>query len=1029
MKRLFTSLITGALLTSCLYCSAEQVRYQVLGLKNGEKATVSLGSTSFLHTQTVTADGKYTFEDVPEGEHSLKITARGYEIPDSKLIQIIPGVIHPNPQWDLVVKPIDFSPNHWQHEWTQDNSVEGKVSSSHIFTESEIKFLGKEIVPADVSYFGLLKQQYNVVLSDELDDWSEEHAYRLVETFKTLPVNYDIPAKFLLTSDHLYEDMTIEKYEGGQIVTISKDAFVYANPFIVDLEGVRGKFFSKRLHHALVRFVTDSGEDRWKVEQILNDRFGCSMMIPDYAALTSGTTQEDMESFQDFRPSEIFTIINMFEEMPEGFHSTPHLNYLVRRRDDLPNPLYPLASTVSWRVDDGYIEFMNHSRAPLFDGNNEDTRTRLEILKGKALFLWEYLFPESLKNDWTATCSDSADPAEDMAESIAAYLKSPGELLELSADKYNFIRDHIMHGTRYLSAIPDHLTFEVLNLWPEYEFPGKIKRVNISVDGAPEDQKTVTMEIELNHDQANRFETSGASVRMFSPEYTDQNGNPQSQFVDLRMEPEGDNSILRGRANVSQYAKSGLWSCSQIILADSDGIERFDQTNDCVTNLYINNSSEDTVSPTYVPGSLEYELSDGIEEGHPVKILNVSFEAHDNNGIWDTFARISNDYEGWSGGGGGLTDVYGTFNKETGRAEIRCVIPEFCPSANYFVDFISFTDLAGSPCTVFFSDLPEDEPVKKIYIETSTPDYEAPEIDLNRISVYAEPTHPEAPDGETIVTVNFYGRDNISGIGPVDYQLCDPQGTVIGTYWFYHQHHSGLFFEGDPTVWEHYTITHILPPGSAPGIWGLNQMSLVDKAGNVRIYNFVETIIFEPYDSDDYKLEAEFMNLNTLRISLSHDGNPLDRFFYRIIHEDSGKEINGEYVVNSGVIHPGGTSSDTDDPLKIDVSDLDDGKLLVITTVKDEDNRPVAIKSKALTKVNDILTGVLKSHGDRNIHVTGENQKFHISGADPAETVRIYSIAGELLFTGTADALGEKIFANDIYIITLDNFTAKIFLK
>ena len=133
--------------------------------------------------------------------------------------------------------------------------------------------------------------------------------------------------------------------------------------------------------------------------------------------------------------------------------------------------------------------------------------------------------------------------------------------------------------------------------------------------------------------------------------------------------------------------------------------------------------------------------------------------------------------------------------------------------------------------------------------------------------------------------------------------------------------------------------------------------------------------------------------------------------------------------MNSGVIHPGGTNSDPDDPLKIDVSDFDDGKLLVITTVKDEDNRPVAIKSKALTKVNDILTGVIKSHGDRNIHVTGENQKFHISGADPAETVRIYSIAGELLFMGTADALGEKIFANDIYIITLDNFTAKICLK
>ena len=55
-----------------------------------------------------------------------------------------------------------------------------------------------------------------------------------------------------------------------------------------------------------------------------------------------------------------------------------------------------------------------------------------------------------------------------------------------------------MHGYVYLSQIREDLTFEVLNFYPDYNYPGKIKRVDISVEGASNEDKILTVELELN---------------------------------------------------------------------------------------------------------------------------------------------------------------------------------------------------------------------------------------------------------------------------------------------------------------------------------------------------------------------------------------------------------------------------------------------------------------------------------------------------------------------------------------------------
>jgi hypothetical protein len=44
-----------------------------------------------------------------------------------------------------------------------------------------------------------------------------------------------------------------------------------------------------------------------------------------------------------------------------------------------------------------------------------------------------------------------------MAESTAYYLTNPDALLSVSARKYKFVRNRIMHGTRYVVQIREDL--------------------------------------------------------------------------------------------------------------------------------------------------------------------------------------------------------------------------------------------------------------------------------------------------------------------------------------------------------------------------------------------------------------------------------------------------------------------------------------------------------------------------------------------------------------------------------------------
>lgn len=976
MKRLSLLLLTLLAVSMCF--ANANVPFTLSGLQNGDKVSVTISSSEYLKSMTVTADGSYVFGDVPTGQHAIKVEAIGYNLPDSKSVNVKDdGTIEPFTGIALVITKMDEDDSKWTHSWHEDGSIAGYTTTAYVNKPAVIEYLGKKIVPADVPSLSILEVEYHIILSDEGAKWTQEYAYRLLETMRLFPRNVveDDTLIISLTNDHITDDIQMEDCNGGKLVTIATDAFAYANPFLVTLDGVRGRFFSKRLHHAIVNMVTNYGTNKEYADRILQERFGCSIYPPDYEELTRGITDEDAGRFQEFVARELVEIINMFEEMPEGFHKIPHLNYLIRRQNGHKHPLYPGAAAVTWPVDNGYIEFMENA---FNDGALFETQ-RL-ILHEKTHMLWAFVFSDEIKNDWIelggwykdpnsgsgwATTKDfefvsayahAHNPDEDMAESVAFYIKDPDKLMSRSLPKYEFIRDRIMHGTRYISKIRDDLTFEVLNLWPDYDYPGKIKSLDVQVLGKPEEDKTVVVDITLNHIEGYEDGAAAAYLRITCPGCQ----IIVDQYVDLWLYPVNEDEYhLQGQATISKYSKAGYWTCGDIVVRDLQWNERFEGSNDFVWNMYVNNPLEDIYPPVYEKGSLRYELADTIRDGHKEQVLTAYFKLTDNVGISDASCGWGCDlsdtyYFGASGSRG--------YNTKTQEGWAKMYITEFYPTANYYVASLGARDYAQSYMEVEFSDSPQDEPRVMIHVETPNPDTVAPELDLNRIFIYAQPTHPESPDGETIVTLTYYVRDDKSGFTQSNFRLRDSQG-IDHFSWAYDD--GTRYFDGDPTLWKKYSKTIILPQGSAPGIWGLSELTLYDKAGNWKTYNFVETVIFEPDDNqEDYILFAEMAYEDMLNIDLTAiSGNTAGySYTYRIISEETGQEISGMIADNQFATirrRASGTGG-----YNIDVSALPYGKLVVIVQVKDAEGKVVAVRSKT---VNKFHAGDVNSDGEINV--------------------------------------------------------------
>ncbi len=759
----------------------------------------------------------------------------------------------------ISILPISYA---FEFSWQIDETPEGQESATAV-EPIEVTLLDQPIQVSSHSAAIFLMKKYSVYIDT---NWSGLDAYKLLQTFESIPqrtnwrfARQDVsPSVWQINNSHFHNDIDIEHRGDTRVVTIASDAFTYANPLLAEIEGVRGRFFSKRLHNAVVRFVTDDGNNRDAIRKILRERYDVSIDIPDYAELTKHTTGENHHRFSEFKSEELLVVLSMLEEFPQGMLTTPGLKYLVRRLDGTPHPIYPTAPAVAW-TSAGYIEFMESA----FKGAGYDYMHRL-ILHEKAHFLWEYLFDEQLKQDWielggwyenpddqdgwsttkqvefVSAYAHGVNPNEDMAESISFYIVRPDKLRSRAPAKYEFIQNRIMHGTRYISQIREDLTFEVYNLYPDYVYPGRIIRIDIQVEGEPEEDKLIKVEIEL-HKESDLDAATVADTWIYSPKET---------YVGLRLYPVDTQEnrifaghILRGQVGVSRYAADGYWLPDQIAITDANNNARLAGQTDYSWKMYINNPLADCKPPKYVPNSMRLSLSQlqDTDEGE-YQILTARWYANDETGIETVAANINDTF----------ADTYskysaGSYNNETNTAEVKFKFPNYMPDGVYSLNHITMSDKALNSSSYYFTDPKMGEEPQTIEIHTTNPDFDPPELDLNNITIEAAPTHSEEPNGETIVEIKFYVRDNISGYKLGGMNLRDPNGV---THFFYHypEHRGKLYFPGDPTKYREYTQTIVLPVGSIPGIWGLANMELKDRAGNYYKVDFTEIVRFEVGD-------------------------------------------------------------------------------------------------------------------------------------------------------------------------------------
>jgi hypothetical protein len=891
---------------SSLY--SQVVEVTVTGLKPGDscQVTIQQGPTDFF-VKTLNAgldsSGKVQFKNINSGFWQLKIHTIGYLHPPAQLIEVKGQDL----KISLNVKLIRN--NSYEYEWRDDSSFVGHAMMSYINVPREVIILNDTLkVPNNFSSHNLTSQ-YGVLLSNEKGNvWSEEEAYRLFNTFKRLPENdyqcflctgnQQVKSVWTITEENLFKDIEIRKESGILYVKISKAAFTYSEPMVVLYSGVRGTFYSKRLFHAILNFSTDFGSNKELVQEIAQKKYGFEFLEP--SIQLEQLMKETRSNFQSFHNEEKIEILSMIEELPTGFHRQAGLKYMCRRINGQDHPKYWEAPAIAW-TGLNTIEFIEKA----FKNQTLHSIQRL-ILHEKAHFLWEYTFDQTLRNDWTqlggwfkdpnassgwstvlttefvSAYAHAKNPNEDMAETIASYVTNPDLLRNRSYRKFEFIRDRVMHGTQYLAKIREDLTFQVYNLFPDFNYPGKIKKVRTSVSGAPQEDKVLEIEIELETFGNPQNGASNALMRLVSEVGT---------FQDMWLTPTNQHkNILKGRITLSKYASSGYWRVNQIRLTDEVGNERFENNNHFGLLTFVNNPLEDFKAPWYVNRSLILKDTTarftntglGVPDprGEEMKALKIQWKMEEKTLVEYVWSRLflenpklqaaqiySRDV-----GIGKSQIVDNTLDKSVKTATVLIPIPDYYPSGYYTLSNLILIDVAGNTRWVY---LDKDTTNKQtfdpnnintgnqrdlrdsIYIETKYPDYLAPILDVNRIRIKATPSKPEAPDGETLFEIWILAKDTshypgfASGYMGGSYTLRDPQGKETVQYYtlgFLDEYYT-LNRAKQPEIFKEYYAKVLLPKGSAPGIWGVSEISISDKALNSRKYSFVEYIRFDLLDA------------------------------------------------------------------------------------------------------------------------------------------------------------------------------------
>ncbi len=987
----------------------------IKGLKQGDTATIKIQKNAeiffFKRVGGIVnnADVSYSFPNLSIGKWALSIDAKGYLFPQAKVLDLN------NNNVDVTITLTPSIQANFNYTWQDDSSFVGHAQQSYINDKVEINVLGKaEKVPDDFNAINALNE-YGFLFSDDSAKWTSEDAYRLYQTLKKLNFrkynegdSVKVKAKWLLTEKFIDRDIDFNKVNGIDIITISRAAFTYATPQVVTVDGVKGKFFSKRLYTALVYYYSDKGINKDRIAEIAKSRYGFEFLAP--SPFLKTLMNETETNFQEFTSDEKIVILSMFEEFPDAMQRQAELKYMVRRVNGQSHPVYPTAPAIAW-VTNNNIEWMEGA----FISQDITYMQRL-VLHEKAHFLWEYIFDKSTQDDWASLGGWFKDPTsgsgwsttnttefvsayahlknpnEDMAESIAFYITNPEALRSRSLRKFEFVRDRIMKGTRYISVIRPDLTFQVYNLFPDYNYPGKIKRTKLEVIGGPNEDKKVVFEIELTI-MNNAFDgAQQAQCRFVSSIGT---------IKDMWLNKVNSNgSILRGEFTISKYAKSGYWIIPQINIWDAVGNQRLENNSTYGIKCFVNNPLEDVTAPLYVQNSLKMDsvfvkvkdFGGGLAQGadtvnlQPSNAIRVKFDMIEKNTInpdgrayvrmyLPTFDSTNKyniqpySFDTQISGSGILNDKTDSLK----TAQFYFPVPDYFPSGFYSVNYLAMTDLALNVRQVLFdkdtanknyfippTNINQRAIRDSIYMKTKYPDLKPPIIDINDIKIQATPSNPTAPNGETLFEMWLWIKDEsdfagkASGFAHGYYTLRDPQGlersismqSDLGNLYYSIQPDSSIY------GFKRYYFKTLLPAGSPPGLWGVSAININDHAQNKKYYSFVEFVRFDVDQSNVLKVnpyveilgkKVNSKNVDSVAVKIGCGSCKDQKYRLRMYSSMGG----------SSVVFEGKMTKDTITLTNLNLKGVNDGVLYATAFVLDSNSALIGTGRATYTK--DVL--------------------------------------------------------------------------
>ncbi len=986
--------------------SQNTLTVEVNGLEDGDSASIKLTKGTSVKIvkkalNPVNKKSQVEFTDLSSGDNwVVAIDAPGYAYPTSKVISI-PTVS------SLSIDITKYTSSSFLYEWQDDSSYVGHATQTYINEPFTLVVLDDTFsVPIDYSSIKL-REEYGIVLSNDVEEWSDEDSYRLYSNIERLSsavgnrldlvdfsTGENVNSVWFLTTDEQDKDISVKSVGEIDNVTISASALVHAAPMIVKLDGLRGKFYSQRLYKAMLNYFSGFGTKGDILDKLAQNRFGVRWMLPD--SETAELMGEPADHFQEFFPEEKIEILSMFEELPEGFHKQDCFKYLVRRVNGQCHPVLGCeVPAIAWTS--GVMEWLEGG----FKGVSLTYLRRL-ILHEKAHFIWQCYLDQTTKNDWAelggwyedplsssgwstwktaefvSAYGHQKNPNEDFAESIAWYVDNIDGLRSRSMQKYEFVRDRVMNGTRYIAKIRDDLTFQVYNLFPDYFYPGKIIGTKVEVLGEPDEDKTVKFTIRLKSDSV---QLDGASIAQ--TRFTSSIGT----FYDVWMYPKngGLDSILTGEFTINKHAKAGYWKPIQIQVWDNVGNGRYENLNTVGVKAFVNNPLEDIVAPEYISYKLDtitdYFNINGrdLNKDNPsndsilYKALRLTTEWYDKSPMGRVLARLQFRNTGVYSKDAQVNPPNESSNDYNSNKKYRLYwpIPDYFPSDYYSVTYMDGEDIARNTGSVYmstdtasFNDKPSEGLYKdlrdSILVETSYPDTLAPLIDIRvgKITIDAEPVNPVAPDGETKVEVNIIAKDTSNYFGKeasvtqIYYILRDPQG-IDHEFRFYPDGGNGrITLKPDSAAyeWKRLTLNARLPKGSAPGQWGLSEIRIWDKAGNQRRYNFVEYVRFDLIKSDIVLTSPLYAEITDKLVNASNVDSisafitctPCSdlKYNYTIYSLMGGVVKTGEKLMGSDSVYV------TD----LDVSGIPDGIIKLTVQLKDSLDQLVATTTTDYTK-------------------------------------------------------------------------------